>query len=123
MSESLGKQMMRPAPIAKWAASAVIAVAILASLVLYGTPWLKSDHCKELAVLHLAAHPVYGIEIASGDSVFARPEDVDAHVSGPFEVEVDYAVPEGMHARVYSHSCVTKPFSVFLGPRRETSTF
>lgn len=100
----------------RWPAFIVL-LAIGYGATAYGTPRLAAPRCKTAAVEYLHAHPVAGRDVR-GESVAAGPHDIVSVADGAFSVRVAYTVPRDMHASLYSHTCLTLPWRIRLGPRQ-----
>lgn len=106
---------------AHWILISAAAIAVALVAVSYGTPYLRTDDCRELAIRHLLQNPVRGQDMDQ-KWTSAKPSDVWVYVTGPFASEARYIVPNDLHAIVYTHECKSNIFSVSLGPRKRFFT-
>ena len=100
---------------------AVLAGTVLLVAVAYGTPHLRANDCRALAIQYLEQHPVRGRALDQR-WVSAKASDVSVYITGPFTSAATYFVPNDLHAIAYTHECKSGLFSASLGSRKRYFT-
>jgi len=104
---------------------ALSGICVLAATVVtlaYGIPYFQENNCQQLAADYLKHNPVSGASFFSSGPIKAKASDIKIRITGPFESEASYSVPNLMHGIIYTHKCSVSLFSTSLGAREEHHT-
>ena len=97
----------------KKAGASVLLVAIATYGLGYLTALYTRDSCIADTYLHVQNREIIGRDMR-GRRVAIPRREISAHVIGPFQVEVSYMVPRGLHGNIHRRRYVVLPWRHYL---------
>ena len=84
----------------------------------YATAWARLEQCRMVTVKEVLESKITGRGFV-GETIVLTEKDVNARISGPFQVQTYFMVPTGMHGTVNSQLFLVLPWVIQPGKRQK----
>jgi len=79
----------------------------------YATAWISLASCADRSFAEIEKHGTTGMGL-DGHEIVLTHNDVQASVSGPFLVDVQYLVPYDLHGTLHLSTYLALPWGIYL---------